>query len=166
MLRVLFHIVVWTSTWNQLSHTRPISTSFLSVNLWIACYGSHPTVSERSYTVGWSFFSDISFHFSNCISQIYCSGKTHLGSFNKVCMYVWKWRFYLNSRIACVAWRFKQFERERTKRRSRVSQLFLFQAAHGFAAFWRSLSRLRRFLRALKLRKNRQAKQVYSRSED
>ena len=45
--------------------------------------------------------------------------------------------------VACVAWRFKQFEREHTKRWG-----------------WRSLSRLSRFPIALKLLKNRQATQA------
>ena len=54
----------------------------------------------------------------------------------------------ISVKLACVAWWFKQFERERT-----VSLL-------GSSRLWRSLSRLPSFHSALKLLKNRQATQA------
>ena len=61
--------------------------------------------------------------------------------------------------VACAAWRFKQFERERTKLRSReegVSVIFV----PGFSRLWCWFLRLPLFLHALKLLKNRQATQA------
>ena len=54
--------------------------------------------------------------------------------------------------LACVAWRFNQFEREHTKRRSRENELR--------KRLRRSLSRLSRLPSALKLLKNHQATQA------
>ena len=64
--------------------------------------------------------------------------------------------------LAWVAWRFKQFERGRTRRRSRENESCLssFLSLPGFSRLCRSSSRLPRFPSALKLLKNRQATQV------
>ena len=61
-----------------------------------------------------------------------------------------KVKYAVSGSLACVAWRFKQFEREHTKRRS--------QAPHGFGAPYHT--RLSRFSGALKFIKNRQATQA------
>ena len=69
-----------------------------------------------------------------CISTI-CDVTGHLRTCDESFMY----------NIACVAWRFKHFERERTKRRPRKLAA---KPLPGSWRLWRSLSRLTRFVRS------------------
>ena len=69
------------------------------------------------------------------------------------------WALY---KVACVAWRFKQFERERNlkaeKARKTSGEGFSVVSLLGSSRFWRSLSRLPPFLTPqFKLLENRQA---------